>query len=179
MERSRNVGGRSFRIVLGSFCCWRVKKLLIFVLCMGGSAAAMVIWPGERMGTVYLIFGLIMYEIVVSAPGIKKTCCEADVWVSGDTITVRYLPGGFWERMLFGRKGEISLVKSRIRDIYLKEIRYGGKWLDVIGYRLIVKEDRNYVFDSVLLAEGTAAKESGVWQLQRLLIENRGKASGF
>ena len=47
------------------------------------------------------------------------------------------------------KKKSYSIKKNKIDYIELKEVRYGGKWLDVIGYRLIVIAEQKFLFDFV------------------------------
>ena len=55
-----------------------------------------------------------------------------------------------------------------MKEVLLKEIKYGGKWLDTIGYRLIIKADKKYIFDSVLMNENCNFKEGDFNQFVQL-----------
>ncbi|MCI8326587.1 MAG: hypothetical protein HFI37_02295 [Lachnospiraceae bacterium] len=151
------------QVQLGSFFCWRMKKLAVFALCMGCGVAGMLFADRDTLSGACLIWGLAAYEIIVSLPCVKNTCCGAYVWENGDEIHIRYEPKGIWQRLFFARKKEYVISRKKIREVLLKEIRYGGKWLDVIGYRLTVKESRTYAFDSVLLTDEGIAEKSG-WE---------------
>lgn len=160
------------RIVLGNFWYWRIKKIAVFALCMGCCIAAMLVWNLAN-GTVLLIGGLLAYDVIAHLPWVKNTFCEAVVQDCGDAFRIRYEPKRAIQKLFFGRGRESVIAKKEIRDVRIKEMWYGGRWFQRIGYRLIVKADRNYVFDSVVLENEETLGDCGLMELKRMFSGRR------
>lgn len=156
------------RITLGNFRYWRIKKISAFALCMGCAAAVMMALDLAD-GTMLLIVGLIAYDAMIHLPWVKHTFCEAVVQDWGDAFCVRYVPKGMLQKMFFGRGKETVIAKKEIRDVRIKEMWYGGRWLERIGYRLIVRADKNYRFDSVFLENGKTLEACDLKALWKML----------
>ena len=116
-----------------------------------------------------LIIGLITYDAMIHLPWVKNTFCEAVAQDRGDAFCVRYLPKGALQNMFFGRGKEIVIAKEEIRDVRIKEMWYGGRWFERIGYRLIVRADKNYIFDSVFLGNKKTLEDCDLKALERML----------
>ena len=127
------------KITLGNFRKWRIKKCLAFLFCMAVSVIAIVLINKTKLNTGILFSGLIFYDIIISLPFFKNNNYEAYISDQRNIINVKT------------DKIEFFIPKADIKDVLLKEVNYGGKWLDVIGYRLIITADRKYIFDSVFL----------------------------
>ena len=146
---------------------WRVKKISVFALCIGCAAAVMMALDLAN-GTMLLIAGLIAYDAMIHLPYVKNTFCEAVVQDQGDAFCIRYAPKGIMQKMFFGRGKETVIAKKEIRDVRIKEMWYGGRWFQRIGYRLIVKADQNYKFDSVFLGNEKTLGDCGLKELKRM-----------
>ena len=143
------------KIVLGNFKWYRIKKILFFFICMGCSLAAIICINNNELNTGFLFTGLILYEVITNLPFIKNYHYEAYISDQGNIIDIKTV------------KKEYFIRKMDITDVVLKEIWYGGKWLVVIGYRLIVKADKKYTFDSVFLNKEKTQKKAEMEQMMQ------------
>lgn len=154
------------KVTLGNLRWRRVKMLFVFLVCMGSSIAVIAVVHSDKLSGVFLLAGLCIYGVIVELPWIKSASFEI------------YVENRITEFNIQKKRKEYRIQKDRIRDVYLKEIRYGGKWLDVIGYRLIVVADRKYIFDSVPLEEETASGAEDIKKLLELFqeaVKDRGR----
>ena len=120
------------KIVLGNFKLWRIKKFLVFTICMWISISILFRAKSDRFSSIFILIGLVLYAIIIDLPWVKN--CINEIYVE-DTD---------------------------------EEIKYGGKWLDTIGYRLIIKADKKYIFDSLLINENVSFKKSDFNKLLQL-----------
>ena len=72
------------------------------------------------------------------------------------------------EICIMEKKKIYTINKMEMKEVLLKEIKYGGKWLDTIGYRLIIIADKKYIFDSLLINENVSFKKSDFNKLLQL-----------
>ena len=125
------------QIWLGDFRLWRIKQLFAFFLCFSGGILLAVFYDNG----VFLLFGIILYGILIEIP-FFKTKELADVYVEHNKICI------------VTKKKEVKIEIKEIVEVKIKEIRYGGKWLDTIGYRLaVITNNHKYYFDSTFLNE--------------------------
>ncbi len=129
------------KFVLGDFKLWRIKKFIVLLMCMGISILVMFIISSDRLSSAFILAGLVLYAIIVDLSLIKRYAYTINVEDKDTEICIKK------------KKEEYFIKKVDIKGVTLKEIRYGGKWLDIIGYRLIIVADKKYIFDSVLLDE--------------------------
>lgn len=62
---------------------------------------------------------------------------------------------------------------EEIKRIYYKEIRYGGKWLEPIGYRMVTETKmKKYYWDSVYKEE-EKWEDTGLFCLYQYLLDNK------
>lgn len=125
------------KIYLGNFKVWRIRKNLIFLFCMMIAFILKKCIESEYL----LLVGLILYGILIEIIDIK-ICTLTYVYKEKDKIII---------------ENNLKRVEIGIKEIlktYIKEIHYGGKWLDVIGYRLhVITKKQNYHFDSVYIEQ--------------------------
>ena len=164
-KEMRGVEEGRTKLMLGSFFCWRMKKFLAFACCVGGCAGLAFAVKSDFLGAA-LLCGIIAYDVLIHLPCVKRTCCEVMVRDDGDKLCIRYLPKGWNQKLCFGWRREAVIRRDAIRDVRLKEIRYGGRWMGRIGYRMTVRAEKDYRFDSVLLQEGDTVEQSGLWELR-------------
>ena len=143
------------KIVLGNFKWYRIKKILIFFICMGCSLAVIICINNNELNTGFLFTGLILYEVFTNLPFIKNYHYEAYISDQGNIIDIKTV------------KKEYFIRKMDITDVVLEEIWYAGKWSVVIGYRLIVLADKKYTFDSVFLNKEKTQKKAEMEQMMQ------------
>lgn len=114
----------------------------------------------EGVNTVIIIISLIICGIVESSDFFKKeykTSCK----IQGKEIFVK------------NEKKEMCIKFEEIKRIYYKEIRYGGKWLEPIGYRMVIETKmKKYYWDSVYKEE-EKREDTGLFCLYQYLLENK------
>ena len=144
------------KIVLGNFKLWRIKKFLVFTICMWISISILFRAKSDRFSSIFILIGLVLYAIIIDLPWVKN--CINEIYVE-DTDA---------EICIMEKKKIYTIKKMEIKEVLLKEIKYGGKWLDTIGYRLIIIADKKYIFDSVLMNENCNFKEGDFNQFVQL-----------
>ena len=144
------------KIVLGNFKLWRMKKFLIFTICIWSSILILFHIKSDRVSAIFILIGLILYAVIIDLPWVKS--CTNEIYVE-DRDT---------EICIMEKKKIYTIKKMEIKEVLLKEIKYGGKWLDTIGYRLIIIADKKYIFDSVLMNENCNFKEGDFNQFVQL-----------
>lgn len=151
---------RSMKIMLSDFKIWRIKKITSFIICMLGALIFGVCTENiERIG-VFIVGSLIIYGCVIELPFVKKNYSayvedkEYDIWVTMNGRTVK-------------------IKKDEIEKVYIKEIWYGGKWIETIGQRLIVStKHKNYYFDSAFISENDSSN-TDIYKLYELVKESK------
>ncbi len=144
------------KIVLGNFKLWRMKKFLIFTICIWSSILILFHIKSDRVSAIFILIGLILYAVIIDLPWVKS--CTNEIYVE-DRDT---------EICIMEKKKIYTINKMEMKEVLLKEIKYGGKWLDTIGYRLIIIADKKYIFDSVLMNENCNFKEGDFNQFVQL-----------
>ena len=144
------------KIVLGNFKLWRMKKFLIFTICIWSSILILFHIKSDRVSAIFILIGLILYAVIIDLPWVKS--CTNEIYVEDrDTVIC-----------IMEKKKIYTINKMEMKEVLLKEIKYGGKWLDTIGYRLIIIADKKYIFDSVLMNENCNFKEGDFNQFVQL-----------
>ena len=110
----------------------------------------------DRVSAIFILIGLILYAVIIDLPWVKS--CTNEIYVE-DRDT---------EICIMEKKKIYTINKMEMKEVLLKEIKYGGKWLDTIGYRLIIIADKKYIFDSVLMNENCNFKEGDFNQFVQL-----------
>lgn len=144
------------KIVLGNFKLWRMKKFLIFTICIWSSILILFHIKSDRVSAIFILIGLILYAVIIDLPWVKS--CTNEIYVE-DRDT---------EICIMEKKKIYTINKMEMKEVLLKEIKYGGKWLDTIGYQLIIIADKKYIFDSVLMNENCNFKEGDFNQFVQL-----------
>lgn len=127
------------KILLGDFRIWRIKRfavistviiLIIVILSISDIDRA-------RVNTFIIAIALLIIGVIADSKLFRKeyiTECEE----KGNYVYIK------------NKKMNRKINRKDISNIYYKEIAYGGRWLKVIGFRLIVEcKNDKYTFDSV------------------------------
>lgn len=146
------------KIVLSDFKMWRIKKIICFTICI---IAAFILGfctkNMEKIG-VFLLTSLVVYGCMIEQPFMKKNYI-AYIENRGKNILV----------IINGKA--VKIEKNEIQKVYMKEIRYGGKWLEPIGQRLIVCTDhKKYHFDSAFRKENDN-NSTDIYKLYEMMKE--------
>jgi len=128
--------GITMTIKITNFRLWRIKKVLVLSCCLSLSLILLFVCKNDKLATLFIILGLLFYDFVVRQP-----------FISDNSSVIHVLPGEN-EIIVKGLKKEICIKKENITKIETRDVYYGGKWLNVIGKRLIVyTEGKKYKFD--------------------------------
>ncbi|MCI8489494.1 MAG: hypothetical protein HFJ04_04475 [Lachnospiraceae bacterium] len=127
------------RIVLGNIKWWRFKMVCVLLVCVAGSILAMSIIKNDGLSSSFFWMVLILCSFIMESS-----------WIKGFSYEI-YAEDRDTEIYIKKKKKEFVIKKAEIQNVLWKEIRYGGRWLETVGYRLVVIADRKYVFDSVVL----------------------------
>lgn len=141
------------KTTLRSIKYWRIKKILIFLCCMGISLSGNILINNNSLNTGILILGIILYDAVTNSLLFRKLYNEVYIEDLGSIIYIKK------------DKKEFFISKDKIKEVYVKEIHYGGRWLDVIGYQLIVIADQKYTFESLFWEQENQQKKA---EMERL-----------
>lgn len=153
-------------IKVTDFKRWRLKRILAFFCCISLSFFLIFVCKNDTLGTFFFILGMIVYSIVVNFRFISENSLVFEVLPEEDEIVIK------------GPKTETCFKKGSIVRIESKEIRYGGRWLDVIGKQLILyTATKKYFFgfeicDDKELLDGkhdVADKSTQYYQLKKIL----------
>lgn len=145
------------KITLRSIKYWRIKKFLIFLCCMGISLSGIILINNNSLNTGIIILGIILYDAVTNSLLFRKLYYEVYIEDLGSIIYIKK------------DKKEFFISKNKIKDVYVKEIHYGGRWLDVIGYQLIVMADQKYTFESLSWEQENQQKKAEMERLAQAL----------
>ncbi len=156
--------GITMTIKITNFRLWRIKKVLVLLCCLTLSLILLFVCKNDKLATLFIIFGLLFYDFLVSQP-----------FVSDNSSVIHVLPGEN-EIIVKGIKKEICIKKENITKIETKDIYYGGKWLNVIGKRLIVyTEEKKYKFDFEICDDKELSEKVqnfGIENLQYIQLKN-------
>lgn len=135
------------KITLRSIKYWRIKKFLIFLCCMGISLLGIILINNNSLNTGIILLGIVIYDAVTNSLLFRKLYYEVYIEDLGSIIYIKK------------DKKEFFISKDKIKEVYVKEIHYGGRWLDVIGYQLIVIADQKYTFESLFWEQENQQKK--------------------
>lgn len=130
---------KNMKILLGDFKEWRIKRfilisiviiLVIVILCIINISRV-------EVNTFIIAMTLIITGVIADSKLFRKEyiteCEEKDNYI-----------------YIKNKKINKKINRKDISNIYYKEIAYGGRWLKVIGFRLILEcKNDKYMFDSI------------------------------
>ncbi len=140
-------------IWMGNFWLWRLKKFIVFLLCMISAVIFTVIIDNG----IFILLGIIIYGVLIEAFDVTffKTKYLANIYADDKEI------------IIITKNKKLNIEVNRITDVIMKDIKYGGKWLDIIGYRLIiVTKEKKYFFDSTFIDE---SNYNDIFKLQEMI----------
>ena len=144
------------KILLGDFKTWRIKRVIAFLLVMTISILILKFLNIEnyKFNTAILIIFLFSIGLAIDSR-IFRIEYITD-YSENDRIIY-----------IHNKKIDYKINKDDIIEVYNKEVFYGGRWLKVIGFQLIIVcKNRTYIFDSPY-------KENCTWEETDLYkIEN-------
>lgn len=144
------------KILLGDFKIWRIKRVIAFLLVMTISILILKFLNIEnyKFNTAILIIFLFSIGLAIDSR-IFRIEYITD-YSENDRIIY-----------IHNKKIDYKINKDDIIEVYNKEVFYGGRWLKVIGFQLIIVcKNRTYIFDSPY-------KENCIWEETDLYkIEN-------
>lgn len=152
-------------VLLGDLRLQRRGNILLFLILMSCCICAIYLLyvmdiDQEGLNTTIIIIGLIICGIVESSGLFKKeykTSCE----IQGKEIFIK------------NQKEEVCIKFDEIKRIYYKEMRYGGKWLEPIGYRMVIETKmKKYYWDSIYREE-EKWENTGLFCLYQYLLDNK------
>lgn len=144
------------RIVLGSIKWWRFKMVLVLLVCVAGCILVMPIIKNDGLSSAFFWMVLILCAFIMESS-----------WIKGFSYEI-YAEDRDTEIYIKKKKKEFNIKKAEIQNVLWKEIRYGGRWFDTVGYRLVVIADRKYVFDSVVLDKDGFSGDQDLGELLKL-----------
>lgn len=144
------------KILLGDFKIWRIKRVIAFLLVMTIAILILKFLNIEnyKFNTAILIIFLFSIGLAIDSR-IFRIEYITD-YSENDRIIY-----------IHNKKIDYKINKDDIIEVYNKEVFYGGRWLKVIGFQLIIVcKNRTYSFDSPY-------KENCIWEETDLYkIEN-------
>lgn len=148
------------KVILSDFKLWRRKKISCFIICIFGALILAICTENKEKIGVFVLISLIIYSCVIELPFVKKNYVahvenkEQDILITMNGKTVK-------------------IKKNEIEKVYMKEMRYGGRWLETIGQRLIVStKQKKYYFDSAFIKENNN-DNTDIYKLYNLVKENK------
>lgn len=139
------------KIYLGNFRLWRIRKFLLFSMCMllSGIIGLCV------ENCVWLFIGLVIYGVIIDVIDLD-VIKEVNIYKEGPNLVIK------------GSK-TIEICLDEIDKIYITDIRYGGKRIDVIGYRMyVITKGKKYTFDSVPIQKDKVSYKD-LFQLEKYI----------
>lgn len=100
------------KTTLRSIKYWRIKKILIFLCCMGISLSGIILINNNSLNTGILILGIILYDAVTNSLLFRKLYNEVYIEDLGSIIYIKK------------DKKEFFISKDKIKEVYVKEIHY-------------------------------------------------------
>ena len=135
------------KILLGDFKIWRIKRVIAFLLVMTIAILILKFLNIEnyKFNTAILIIFLFSIGLAIDSR-IFRIEYITD-YSENDRIIY-----------IHNKKIDYKINKDDIIEVYNKEVFYGGRWLKVIGFQLIIVcKNRTYIFDSPY-------KENCIWE---------------
>lgn len=119
---------------LGNFTKWRIRRISILVIGMLIAGSLVVCLKKSLLvNDLILLFGLAGSAVFMELPQIRGEAKNA--WVVSDEQKIIV--------------GDFTIDRKDIESVAWKEIRYGGRFLEIIGYRIVVKAgNKKYKLDS-------------------------------
>lgn len=146
------------KILLGDFKEWRIKRFTLISIGIILVIAILRITNIKRVeiNTFIVAMVLIITGIIADSKFFRKgyltECEEKDNYI-----------------YIKNKKINKKISRKDISNIYYKEIVYGGKWLKVIGFRLIIEcKNDKYTFDSIY-RENCTWEETDLIKLYNML----------
>ncbi len=127
------------KILLGDFKRWRIKRFALISIVITFIIVILRISNNDsvKVNTFIIAIILLIIGVIADSKLFRKeyvTECEE----KGNYVYIK------------NKKINKKINRKDISNIYYKEIAYGGRWLKVIGFRLIVEcENDKYIFDSI------------------------------
>ena len=127
------------KILLGDFRKWRIKRFALISIVITLIIVILRISNNDsvKVNTFIIAIILLIIGVIADSKLFRKeyvTECEE----KGNYVYIK------------NKKINKKINRKDISNIYYKEIAYGGRWLKVIGFRLIVEcENDKYIFDSI------------------------------
>lgn len=144
------------KILLGDFKTWRIKRVIAFLLVMTISILILKFLNIENYKFNTAIIIIFLFSIGLA--------------IDSRIFRIEYITDySENDRIIYihNKKIDYKINKDDIIEVYNKEVFYGGRWLKVIGFQLIIVcKNRTYIFDSPY-------KENCIWEETDLYkIEN-------
>ena len=144
------------KILLGDFKIWRIKRVMAFLLVMTIAILILKFLNIENYKFNTAIIIIFLFSIGLA--------------IDSRIFRIEYITDySENDRIIYihNKKIDYKINKDDIIEVYNKEVFYGGRWLKVIGFQLIIVcKNRTYIFDSPY-------KENCIWEETDLYkIEN-------
>lgn len=144
------------KILLGDFKIWRIKRVIAFLLVMTIAILILKFLNIENYKFNTAIIIIFLFSIGLA--------------IDSRIFRIEYITDySENDRIIYihNKKIDYKINKDDIIEVYNKEVFYGGRWLKVIGFQLIIVcKNRTYIFDSPY-------KENCIWEETDLYkIEN-------
>ena len=144
------------KILLGDFKIWRIKRVIAFLLVMTIAILILKFLNIENYKFNTAIIIIFLFSIGLA--------------IDSRIFRIEYITDySENDRIIYihNKKIDYKINKDDIIEVYNKEVFYGGRWLKVIGFQLIIVcKNRTYIFDSPY-------KENCTWEETDLYkIEN-------
>ena len=148
------------KILLGNFNKWRINRFIFITIIMGITIIILRISNIRKVS----LNALILFVVLISAGLIMDSKLFKKIYVTECSEINGYI-------YIKNKKIDYKICKSDIKNIYYKDVFYGGKFLKIIGYKLIIEcKNNKYVFDSIY-NENSKWEESDLYKLKNMLIE--------
>lgn len=112
-------------IALNDFGKWRAKKFCLFCICILSAIMPGVLVKNGKMIGLLLIISLGVYGYIVQQPFFNRDF-TAVIETDRKNIYIKI------------NKKVYKIERDKIEKVSIREVMYGGKWLEVIGYRLTI-----------------------------------------
>ena len=112
-------------IALNDFRKWRAKKFCLFCICILSAIMPGVLVKNGKMIGLLLIISLGVYGYIVQQPFFNRDF-TAVIETDRKNIYIKI------------NKKVHKIERDKIEKVSIREVMYGGKWLEVIGYRLTI-----------------------------------------
>lgn len=147
------------KVILSNFKLWRLKKTFCLLMCISSSLfLAVSLKYTEKIG-VFIVISLVVYGYMIEQPFMKKNYI-ASIEKNEQDISI-----------IMNNK-ILKIEKDKIRKVYMKQISYGGRWLETVGNRLVViTDDKTYHFDSAFKNKNNNDSED-IYKLYEMIMEN-------